>query len=130
MPAKIKEYIPTIAEIKILDTIARLNEDNYYPLPVAIYLIVTGDETPEISYYYDLPAYGTLTSFNQKQVSRLITKMIHHSLIENIYDERTDELYLKVTNNGFKALENHFKTHKSTFAKHKKERKPIIVKII
>ena len=53
-------YVLSLVDIKILDTVSLLNEKNVYPLPEGVYLILKGSERNEIDEHRELPTYKTL----------------------------------------------------------------------
>ena len=124
-----KEYIPTTTEIKILDTVNALNEQDEYPLPLAVYYILSGSEKPEFEKYQELATYRTLTSYSSKHISKLIVMLVRNNYLNKIYDKKSDELYLTVTEKGKKFLFDYHKKHKYKFVKKAMNKKQLIVKI-
>ena len=128
MPNK-KTYIPSTSDIKILETVALLNKDNLYPLPLGVYKILVGSGEKEFLKYSNLPTYSTLTSFSSKHISRLIMMLLRNGYLARIYDEKSDELYLKITEKGDVFLFDYHKKHKYKFVKKIDNKKPLIVEI-
>ena len=124
-----KDYIPSTSEIKILDTVDILNSKNLYPLPQGIYKILSGSSEPEFIIYHDMPTYRTLTSFGSKHISRLIMMLLRNDYLGKIYDQNSDELYLKITDKGKAFLYHYHKKHKYSFQKKNVSKKPLIVEI-
>ena len=122
-------YIPSTSDIKVLDTVDALNKKNLYPLPQGVYKILVGSVEPEFIIYQDLPTYGTLISFSSKHISRLIMMLLRHGYLSRIYDEKSDELYLKLTEKGDIFLFKYHKKHKYSFVKRDDNKKPLIVEI-
>ena len=116
-------------DLKIIETINLLNEMDIYPLPEGVYKILKGDESDEIQQFSGLPTYKTLVSYNSKKISRLIVMLIRYSYLERIYDEKTNELYLKVAAMGQVELIKYHKKHKYNFSKKQVKQKPLFVKI-
>ena len=124
-----KNYIPTTSEIKILDTVLLLNEQDEYPLPLGVYYILVGSNEPEFVKYQNLSTYKTLTSYSSKHISRLIMMLLRNNYLAKIYDEKSDDLYLCVTDKGKMFLFNYHKKHKYKFVKKELSKKPLIIKI-
>lgn len=124
-----KIYIPTTTEIKILDTIKLLNDSSEYPLPLGVYNILVGSPAPEFEKYQELPTFKTLTSYTSKHISRLIMMLLRNEYLRKIYDEKTNELYLEITEKGDLFLFDYHKKHKYRFVKKIPSKKPLIVKI-
>ena len=116
-------------DLKIIETISLLNEMDIYPLPEGVYKILKGDESEEIDPYRELSTYKTLVSYNSKKVSRLIVMLIRYKYLERIFDEATNELYLKVAPKGETELIKYRKKHKYKFAKKQVKSKPLFVTI-
>ena len=123
------DYIPSTSEIKILETVSYLNEKNLYPLPLGVYKILIGSSEDEYIIYHDIPTYRTLTSFSSKHISRLIMMLLRNNYLAKIYDEKTNELYLKITDKGVAFLLHYHKKHKYSFHKKTPSKKPLIVEI-
>ena len=124
-----EEFTPSTSDIKILKTVQLLNEMDLYPLPLGVYKIVVGSTEPAFDKYHDLETYSTLISLNSKHVSRLIMMLLRNNYLENIYDENTNELYLKITIKGETFLREYRKKHKYSFKRKEASEKPLIVEI-
>lgn len=124
-----KIYVPSTSEVKILDTVYFLNKQNLYPLPLGVYKILIGSVEPEFVIYQELPTYSTLTSFSSKHISRLIMMLLRYGYLARIYDEKSDELYLKLTDRGDLFLFEYHKKHKYKFVKRSESKKPLIIEI-
>ena len=114
-------------DLKIIETINLLKKKNIYPLPECVYLILKGDESDEIRQFSELPTYKTLVSYSSKKISKLIVMLIRYQYLERIYDENTNELYLKVATKGELELIKYHKKHKYSFTKKKVKEKPLFV---
>lgn len=123
------DYIPSTSEIKILETVSYLNEKGLYPLPLGVYKILIGSSEDDFIIYHDLPTYRTLTSFSSKHISRLIMMLLRNNYLSKIYDEKSDELYLKIADRGVAFLLHYHKKHKYSFRKKVVSKKPLIVEI-
>ena len=124
-----KAYIPSTTEIKILDTVKLLNDNNEYPLPLGVFKILSGSTDPEFEKYQELGTYKTLTSYTSKHISRLIMMLLRNDYLYKIYDENSDELYLALSDKGQVFLFNYHKKHKYKFVRKTPNKKPLIVKI-
>jgi len=109
------EYRLCTNDLKILETVSLLNKENKYPLGELIYKILIGSEEQEIEEFKNLPTYMTLVSYPSKKVSRLIVMLIRYSYLERIYDEASNELYLKIAPKGEMELIKYHKKHKYSF---------------
>ena len=124
-----KAYIPSTTEIKILDTVKLLNDNNEYPLPLGVFKILSGSTDPEFEKYQELGTYKTLTSYTSKHISRLIMMLLRNDYLYKIYDENSDELYLALSDKGLVFLLDYHKKHKYKFVRKTPNKKPLIVKI-
>lgn len=125
-----KNYKLTITHFKLLDTVTVLNEQHKYPLQEGIYKIVSGQEDDESKAYKDIPTYGTLISYSSKKISRLCIMLLRYKYLSYIFDRKTNQLYLQITEKGKAALFDFHKHHKKTYCKVKKQIKPTIVEIL
>lgn len=124
-----KVFIPNTTDIKVLKTISDLNEKDLYPVSLGVYKILSGSEETEFISYKDLDTYATLLSYSSKHVSRVIMMLLRNRYLEKIYDETTNELYLKITVLGSEFLRKYSKTHKYNFKKKEPNKSPLIIKI-
>ena len=124
-----KVYIPSTTEIKILDTVKLLNDNDEYPLPLGVFKILSGSTDPEFEKYQELATYKTLTSYTSKHISRLIMMLLRNDYLYKIYDENSDELYLSLSDKGQVFLFDYHKKHKYKFVRKTPSKKPLIVKI-
>ena len=124
-----KDYIPSTSEIKILETVNDLNEKDLYPLSLGVYKILTGSSEDEYIIYHEMKTYRTLTSFSSKHISRLIMMLLRNGYLSKTYDEKSDDLYLKITDKGKAFLLHYHKKHKYSFHKKNISKKPLIVEI-
>lgn len=123
------DYFPSTSDIKILETVSYLNEKDLYPLPLGVYKILVGSSEDEYIIYHELPTYRTLTSFSSKKISRLIMMLLRNNYLSKIYDEKSDDLYLKITDKGVAFLLHYHKKHKYSFRKKSPSKRPLIVEI-
>lgn len=125
-----KQFALNQTYCKVLLTISELNKLSYYPLNEGIYKILVGLNDDEVQPFKDLVTFGTLTSYSSKKICHLTLMLFRHGYIGKIYDSKTKKLYLRVTENGEKALMNFFDKHKKSFAKRKQKTISTIVKIV
>lgn len=124
-----KVFVPSTSDIKILRTVQILNSKDLYPLPLGIYKILSGSGEDEYLEYRNMPTYATLLSYSSKHVSRLIMMLCRNHYLEKVYDEKTNELYLKISGKGEMFLSQYDKKHKYSFIKKSANKKPTIIKI-
>ena len=124
-----KQFVLNQTYCKVLLTISELNKQSYYPLNEGVYKILAGINDDEVVPFNNLITFGTLTSFSSKKICHLTLMLFRNGLIGRIYDSKTKKLYLRVTEEGEKALENFFIKHKRSFSKRKQKTAPTIVKI-
>jgi len=122
-------FIPSTSDIKIMFTIQKLNSENLYPTSHGVYKILSGSMEDEYINYREYETFATLLSYSSKHVSRLIMMLLRNKYIERIYDEKTNELYLKIGIKGEMFLLDYSKKHKYSFTKKENNKKPTIVKI-
>lgn len=118
-----------ITHQKILDTVYYLNQRHEYPSHIGVYKIVTGTIDEETTNYMDVPTFGTLISFASKKVSRFILPLLRYGYLAKIYDKKTDDLYLVITNKGIEALNLFHKRYKKPYPKKNKTFRQTIAKI-
>ena len=120
-------YVLSLVDIKILDTVSLLNEKNVYPLSEGVYLILKGSERNEIDEYRELPTYKTLVSFTQKKISNFIMMLLRYHYLENKYDINSDKFYLKITDKGIVYLIDYHKKHKYSYKQKKVKTKQLFL---
>ena len=125
-----KQFALNQTYCKVLLTISELNKLSYYPLNEGIYKILVGLNDDEVQPFKNLVTFGTLTSYSSKKICHLTLMLFRHGYIGKIYDSKTKKLYLRVTENGEKALMNFFDKHKKSFTKRKQKTISTIVKIV
>ena len=122
-------YVLETSDLKIIETISLLNNDNYYPLAEGVYKILVGLYDEEAVKFNEFPTYKTLISYNSKKVSRLIMMLLRYHYLERVYDPSSDKLYLKVAPKGETELVKYHKKHKYKFTKKEVNLEPTIVKL-
>ena len=120
---------PNITDYKILLTVSELNDRGYYPLVEGVLKILSGIIDDETEEFKGLPTFQSLLSFNSKQLSRNVNMLLRYQYLKKIYDEKSDELYLKITDKGQAFLLDFKKHHHINLKKHTKKVKKTIVKL-
>jgi len=123
------EFRLTTSHYKILLTVSLLNDLGYYPLPSGIRKILIGKVDDETKEFVEFPTFNTLISFPSKKISRYVMMLHRYHYVDKIYDSKTDELYIKITDLGLSSLLKYQKKHKRSFTKKKVTSNPTIVKI-
>ena len=118
-----------ITHYKILDTIKYLNEKKLYPTPIGIFKILIGKIDDDTNLLQDCPTFSRLTSYNSKKISILCVGLSRHGYIKKIFDSKTEELYLSITEKGNYALQEFHKRYKHSYPISKSNFVPQIVKI-
>lgn len=124
-----KQFEPTTSHYKILQTIKLLNDKHLYPLPEGVGKILRGEEDDEAILYKDFPTYKTLISYPSKKICRYILMLLRYEYLTKIFDRKSNELYLRITEFGKIELEKYLKKYKPKFKKKVVASKPTIVKI-
>ena len=125
-----KQFALNQTYCKVLLTISELNKLSYYPLNEGVYKILAGINDEEVEPFANLVTFGTLTSYTSKKICHLTLMLFRHGYLGKIYDSKTKKLYLRVTEDGEKALEGFFLKRKKSFSKRKLKNAPTIVKIV
>ena len=125
-----KQFALNQTYCKVLLTISELNKLSFYPLNEGVYKILAGINDEEVEPFADLVTFGTLTSYTSKKICHLTLMLFRHGYLGKIYDSKTKKLYLRVTEDGEKALEGFFLKRKKSFNKRKLKNAPTIVKIV
>ena len=95
------------------------------------------NSTREAYYYRDIdlddfmsiPTYKTLVSYPSKKISKHIMMLLRYSYLERIYDEASNELYLKVAPKGEVELIKYHKKHKYKFKEKQVKKKQLYAAI-
>lgn len=125
-----KQFALNQTYCKVLLTISELNKLSFYPLNEGVYKILAGINDEEVEPFADLVTFGTLTSYTSKKICHLTLMLFRHGYLGKIYDSKTKKLYLRVTEDGEKALKGFFLKRKKSFSKRKLKNAPTIVKIV
>lgn len=125
-----KQFALNQTYCKVLLTISELNKLSFYPLNEGVYKILAGINDEEVEPFANLVTFGTLTSYTSKKICHLTLMLFRHGYLGKIYDSKTKKLYLRVTEDGEKALEGFFLKRKKSFNKRKLKNAPTIVKIV
>lgn len=107
----------TVSHFKILETIDELNQQHDYPTAKGVNNILSGSFDPETKKFVHLSTFGTLLSFPGRKLCSYILNMVRRGYITYVYDEKSDAMYLKITDKGQAELFTFNKRHKSSFKK-------------
>lgn len=107
----------TVSHFKILETVSELNEQHDYPTAKGVNNILSGQIDPDTKCFVHLKTYGTLLSFPGRKLCSYILNMVRRGYLTYIYDEKSDAMYLKITDKGTSELFTFNKKHRSSFKK-------------
>lgn len=114
---RISTFRLTVSHFKILETIDELNEQKDYPTAKGVNNILSGKPDEETKKYIHIKTFGTLLSFPGRKLCSYILNMVRRGYLTYIYDEKSDGMYLKITDKGKSELFLFNKRHKSSFKK-------------
>lgn len=129
MKSNKEKFIPTLIDIKIMLTIRSLNSLGYYPIGEGVYKILHGildEDTIELT---SIPTFKTVISLPRKKISNRIFMLVRYQYIKKIYHQKSDELYLSLTEKGVIYLDDFLNKHKLQLVKKETNKKPTIIKI-
>lgn len=118
-----------LSDYKILDTVFELNKHDYFPLSDGVYKILKGVVDEETVQYINYPTFSTLISCKSKKISMSIMLLVRYGYLGKIFDKKTEELYLQITELGKSTLVDFHKKHKVKYIKKSKDFKATIIKI-
>lgn len=107
----------TVSHFKILETVFELNENHDYPTAKGVNNILSGKVDLETRKFINLKTYGTLLSFPGRKLCSYILNMVRRGYLTYVYDEKSDGMYLKITDKGISELISFNKKHKSSYKK-------------
>ncbi len=119
----------TITHYKILHTVQCLNDLKLYPKQEGVFKILSGVIDEETKPLKDIPTFGCLISYSSKKISRFILALLRHNYLKKIFDRKTNDLYLIITNEGSISLQKFIKRHKNPYSKANKKLETTIAKI-
>ena len=93
---------------KVLYTIAKLNEQSYYPLNEGVYKILAGIIDDEVLPFANIDSFGTLTSYSSKKICHLTLMLFRRGLIGKVFDPDSKKLFLRISDKGEEALKYYF----------------------
>ena len=118
-------YPVNITHIKIMMTISLLNKEQFYPNVRGVEEILNGNNDK----YDYLDTYMTLVSVKGRKLCSMITNLIRHKYLTYIYDDNSDDMYLKITDFGQSFLDNYLSKHQIKLNKKVRVSRPNIVYI-
>ena len=118
-------YPVNITHIKIMMTISLLNKEQLYPNVRGVEEILNGNNDK----YDYLDTYMTLVSVKGRKLCSMITNLIRHKYLTYIYDDNSDDMYLKITDFGQSFLDNYLSKHQTKLNKKVRVSRPNIVYI-
>ena len=107
----------TVSHFKILETVSKLNEQHDYPTAKGVNNILSGKHDLETKKYVHIKTYGTLLSFPGRKLCSYILNMVRRGYLTYIYDEKSDAMYLKITDKGISELFTFNKKHQKSYKK-------------
>lgn len=123
------EFKLTVSHYKILQTVNELNKLKKYPTAKGINNILQGKLDPETRKYIDLKTFGTLLSYPGRRLCSYILNMVRRGYLSYIYDKKTDDMYLRITEKGEVEVFNFERKRKNEYTKKEPHRKAQIVEI-
>lgn len=126
---KTSEFRLTVSHYKILATIKELNDSHKYPTARGVNNILMGKLDVETRKYIDIQTFGTLISFPGRKLCSYILNMVRRNYLTYIYDKKSDDMYLAITEKGEEELYSYQKKRKNSYKKKTPHRKPEIVEI-
>ena len=114
-------------DYKLLEVIDNMNQLGFYPTPLCVYQLLTGDVDDELLIFNNLAGFATFHSTTTKRVKNRIIWLARYGLIKYVYDEATDSSdYLELSPKGLMELKECRKKYKYPFHKPKKVNKNIV----
>ena len=123
------EFRLTVSHFKILQTVNELNKVKKYPSAQGVNNILQGKLDPETRNYIDLKTFGTLLSYPGRRLCSYILNMVRRGYLSYIYDKKSDDMYLRITEKGEIEVFNFERKHKNEYTKKEPHRKAQIVEI-
>lgn len=118
-----------ITYFKILKTIDLLNKENAFPNLLGLKKILKGEVDEETSKFKDILTFSTLISIGNRQLASNVKMLIRYNYLRNIYDEESNDYFLKITIKGENMIESYEAHHKINYKKTtKKFKKTILIK--
>ena len=126
---KTNEFKLTVSHYKILQTVNELNKVKKYPTAKGVNNILQGKLDPETRNYINLKTFGTLLSYPGRHLCSYILNMVRRGYLSYIYDKKSDDMYLRVTEKGEIEIFTFEKKHKNEYTHKEPHRKAQIVEI-
>jgi len=106
-----------ITSFKVLYTINKLNEKNYYPNIHGVLKLVNGVIDNETKDFISLETFATLISIKGRRMSSIVHQLQRYNYVSLKHDKSDDNMYLYVTFKGESNIEDYLKHHKISFKK-------------
>ena len=107
----------TVSHFKILETVDELNQQHDYPTAKGVNNILSGKPDQETKKFINIKTFGTLLSFPGRKLCSYILNMVRRGYLTYVYDEKSDQMYLKITEKGQAELFTFNKKHKTSYKK-------------
>ncbi len=121
-----KVFKLTPIDYRLLQIILQLDKMNLAANRYGVYCMAKGIVNHETEMLKNNLYFGCAKSCSQKQISLRLIKLRKAKLIENLYIEKYDDMFLKITNLGEERVENYFSKHKNIVAKPKQNKQNIV----
>ena len=129
MTRKTSEFRLTVSHYKIMETISELNKVKKYPTAKGVNNILSGKLDAETRQYIDFTTFGTLISFPGRKLCSYILNMVRRGYLGYIYDEKSDDMYLRITEKGEDTLYLYTRKHNYSHKRKTPRRRAEIVEI-
>lgn len=124
-----KELKLSITHYKVIHTVYSLNLLSLYPNQEGVHKILSGNDQNEMEEVRKIPTFGTLISYSSKKICHYVLSLIRYGFLNNVFDPKSEDLYLEVSEKGKDFLKAFLINKKSPYHRTFKAIKPSIVKI-
>jgi len=118
-----------ITHYKLLLAVKELNDCGFYPNSEGIYKMLTGVYDIDTQNFTANQTYGLLISYSQKRITRMLDMLVKRDFLRELYDPKTKNVFLQISDNGEDALGKFMKKRKTLFVKKKHKINRCIVEI-
>lgn len=129
MAFKKEEFLLRISHVRIIQAVYELNLTSHYPNKDGIQKVLNGEIDQDTKEHQNLMSFGSSLSFQGRRLASQITVLVRRGYLAYVYDNNTDQCFLKATTKGIADLEAYKSTHKVSFEKKNAVSKQTIVKI-